>query len=84
MEHLLAIFGGNGIIELGLIMAGFMAGRLTQWTLPIQFLIFIINVFRWYLKTHPKGIEMNQHTNLHDELDKFLIKSGIVKEEHAG
>lgn len=84
MEHVLFILGTNGVLELFLIMAGFAAGRLSQWTLPIQFLIFVINVFRWYIKTHPHGIEISKHTNIHNELDNFLVKSGIVKEERVG
>lgn len=84
MEHLLLILGSNGLLELFLIMAGFFAGRVTQWALPVQVTIFIIHVFRWYLKTHPHGMEMNKYTNIHEDLDKLLAKSGIVKEERVG
>ena len=66
MEHFLT----TGILDLGILVFGFLIGLGTKFRLPIMLTLFLIRVVKWWLETHPHGKELSKKTTLDEEFKK--------------
>lgn len=74
MEH----FSFNtGILDLILIILGFLIGQATKLKTPIMVLILIIRMAKWYLDTHPNGKRMAKQTDIDEKLQKLFTDNQI-------
>ena len=75
MEH----FNLNtGILDLILVILGFLFGQATKFRTPIMVAMLIIKMAKWYIDTHPRGKDLAKKTDLDEKLNK------IVEREYDG
>lgn len=61
----------QGLFDLLLILIGFLGKSLIQFRLPAMVICLVLDMARWYLKTHPHGQEMAKQTNIDERLKKL-------------
>jgi hypothetical protein len=57
----------TGLIDLGLVILGFVVGNVRSWKTPLLFTMFLMRLVKWWLETHPHGKEAAKKTNLDEE-----------------
>lgn len=61
----------QGLFDLALILIGFLGRSLVQFRLPAMVICLILDMARWYMKTHPHGQEMSNCTDINERLKKL-------------
>jgi hypothetical protein len=61
----------TGVLDLALILLGFLVGQATKFKTPILVVMLLVKMAKWYMDTHPHGKEMAKQTNLDDKLQKL-------------
>jgi hypothetical protein len=61
----------QGLFDLLLILIGFLGRSLIQFRLPAMVICLILDMARWYMKTHPHGQEIAKQSNIDEKIEKF-------------
>lgn len=73
MEHL-----STGLIDLILLILGFLVGQVTKFKTPISVAILVIRMAKWYLDTHPQGKKIAKQTNIDEKFRKLMEDNEAV------